>query len=130
MLLSRRIVVVVYCSLIFWESSQSDIGSVPDFLRWVPEPDKAAHFFIFGGLAACAFWMLRNEMSAVLRGNAFLIAILFTAVFGVVDEWHPVFGPHRNFDLFDLAADVTGALCFVTVAWRLRRGSSKKPITT
>ncbi|MEQ1531461.1 MAG: VanZ family protein, partial [Methylococcales bacterium] len=46
---------------------------------------------------------------------AFTITLLLSAVIGLSDECYQLLNPERAFDLFDFAADILGALCFVTL---------------
>jgi VanZ family protein len=79
--------------------------------------DKWAHLLLYSGLG---FFFARAEARGV--GNppslrVVLIAIGFAAVYGLSDEVHQLFVPQRQFDLKDVAADVTGAGIGAGVLW-------------
>ncbi len=106
----------LYCAGIFWLSSQSD-PPVPDLP--VPGLDKAAHATIYGGLALVLSWGLRRSDGYLSFRWQFWLPVLFAAFYGMTDEIHQLYVPHREFDLLDWAADIAGA---VVVQWILCRG--------
>lgn len=72
----------------------------------VPGADKAAHLVFYGVMGfLCASW--RRACGASPARAAFH-AILFTAVFGALDEAHQHWIPGRSMDLFDWFADASG----------------------
>lgn len=69
---------------------------------------NSLHIPLFAGLAWCWRWSL----TAVVK-NTRLIAILafcLTITYGILDEWHQIFTPHRTSSALDLLLDATGAL--------------------
>jgi len=54
------------------------------------------------------------------------IAILLTAIFGVLDEFHQIFTPFRSSSLFDIATDITGAVVAGLILWKLQYILPKK----
>ncbi|KAB2832797.1 MAG: hypothetical protein F9K48_09760 [Candidatus Brocadia sp.] len=65
---------------------------------------------VFGLLCLMICWTL----SSVTVGNKgiykIILAIGITSLFGVSDEFHQFFTPHRSVDIFDWVADTAGAV--------------------
>ena len=79
---------------------------MPDF----KDSDKLVHLICFGILSASwSLWFSRNSWRASpLRNGA--LCVLFTSVYGVVDEFHQSFTPGRCAGADDWLADTLGAL--------------------
>ncbi len=71
--------------------------------------DKVAHAVIFGGLAALTAWGLYRVLSHWPLSRVLLLAVLFTTIYGAIDEAHQWFVPGRQSDVLDLCADLLGA---------------------
>lgn len=99
--------VIAYCAGIFWLSADPD---PPDPGFEFPGKDKAAHMALYGGLAAVVGMGLNRAESRRSARFRFWVPILFAACYGLTDEIHQRFVPHRTFELADLAADALGAL--------------------
>ena len=109
----KGILTIIYASLIYYESSQ-DTTSVP-----LPShSDKLIHFIVFGFLCLMICWTL----SAVTLSNKgiykIILAIGITSLYGVSDEFHQFFTPHRSVDIFDWLADTAGAVT-AGLVWHL-----------
>lgn len=96
-------------------------GLLPD----IPHADKLVHagaYAVLGGLLAGALGR---------RGGAFattwLIAVAIGLVHGVLDEIHQGFVPHRDPDLLDVAADVTGTAFGALARLKVAAGAAAKP---
>jgi len=82
---------------------------------WFPPPylDKVAHLGYYGLIAIL-----------IDRGFAFRAwwpAVVITATFGALDEWHQYYVPNRSCDIWDWAADLAAAVLAVVVSrWVLR----------
>ena len=98
----------------------------PHSLRWLSITFmNSLHIPLFAGLAWCWRWSL----TAVVK-NTWLIAILtfcLTVAYGMIDEWHQIFTPHRTSSLLDLLLDATGALLAL---WLFSRYSATREIHT
>lgn len=102
--------------MLFYLSAQSEPPR-PDLE--IPGLDKAAHFVLYAGLAGLVSLGLgraRNPVSARVR---FYAPIAFAIFYGLTDEIHQYFVPHRAFDLLDLVADGFGALTVQVVLFRV-----------
>ena len=53
-------------------------------------------------------------------------ALIFSAVYGVLDEYHQGFVPGRSVEFYDFLADCGGALLYTSIFWlvQLRNGDS------
>jgi VanZ family protein len=101
--------VLIYCAAIFLQSSFPS----PDRLSSVPLGDKAMHFLayaILGGLFFRAFVRTRVDMRT---GRAFLLSVLLTTLYGISDEIHQSFVPHREADIMDVMANTIGSVAGV-----------------
>lgn len=108
-----------YCVFLYLLSAQSDPPK-PDIE--IPGLDKVAHFVLYAGLAGLISVGLRRSKAQVPPRVQFFVPIAFSVAYGLSDEFHQSFVPNRHFDVFDLAADVLGALLVQVVlcgfVWR------------
>lgn len=96
--------VVFICILIFWLSNQSKLPDVP--VR-IPHLDKVEHFLTYSLLG---FFVRRAFTHRTPHWNSIFSAIVFCLLFGISDEFHQVFVPNRQADIFDLFADILGGI--------------------
>ncbi len=78
-----------------------------------PPMDKVLHFGAYGVLAVLFALWLPTVWKKAHPFFAFLIPFVFTVIFGMTDEWHQSFVPHRDSSWQDLLADVLGAFVFL-----------------
>jgi VanZ family protein len=110
-----RLVVFVYCTLIFFLSSQKIPQGMPGFVGM----DFILHFLEYGLLAFLMCWMLSKESNAYVKKYLFVLSWLLTVLYGISDEVHQSFVPTRHMSLWDLAADILGAtVVLVILAFR------------
>ncbi len=90
-------------------------GGQPWAPKLVPAPptDKLLHMVAFGGFTALS-WI-------ALGGTTALVPVLTTLLIGLADEIQQSYSPGRTASLYDLAADLAGALVAVIVLSLLRR---------
>jgi len=112
--------VLAWMSMIFYLSSQSRLPV--EMPAWVPFVDKLAHALVFGILG----WLflrarLEGKWEAV-TGRVAGLAVLYTALYGLADEFHQIFVPGRSPSVFDLLADTLGAavFCAAVYQWKTR----------
>lgn len=115
----RRLAVLLYCSLIFFLSSQK----IPENLTVIEGADKVVHFFEYGFLAFLLYRMSIEETGKWLREHPFLSSWIFTVFYGIIDEFHQSFVPTRNMSIGDLLADGLGA---AVVLWVIAFRKSKR----
>jgi VanZ family protein len=95
--------------------------------RVPPGSDKIAHAFIYFVLC----WLTRRaffhqKTFPLLRDYALMGAFVFSAVYGVLDEYHQSFVPGRSVDFHDFLADCGGALLYSALFWLLQRRNGGK----
>lgn len=100
----------LWCAIIFWLSSQSEPPKATWWLFEIPGIDKVAHAGIYGILAGLVALGIRQLNEGVRRDVLFAVPVGFAILYGLSDEIHQIFVPHRTFELLDLLADGLGAL--------------------
>ena len=101
----------------------------PKFGPSFPGADKLVHF-CFYGVAGFLFVLWRRE-TGTGAAAAVILAALFAALLGAVDEVHQQWIPGRSMDLLDWAADfaggTAGGFCSAVAASRLPSLLSPNP---
>lgn len=101
----KCILTLVYAGIIYWESSK-DTSSVS-----LPyHTDKLVHFAEFGLLCLMTCWSLSFLRAGNKGVYKIILAIGVTSLYGMSDEFHQFFTPHRSVDVFDWLADTAGAV--------------------
>lgn len=106
--------ILVYLLVIFIQSSYPSIGMSRGL-----HLDKLLHLAAY---AILGFLFARAYGASRLRGNVVLIVILGIAsasLYGILDESHQYFVPHRRADLLDVGADILGSVIGVGLYWQL-----------
>jgi len=107
----------VWAALIFFSSSVPgdrlpSLGAL--------NADKLAHLGVYAVLAALIDRALRAQVRfPFLSRRHLMFTVLLTGLYGVTDEFHQAFVPGRNAAIFDLFADILGALLYAG-AYRMR----------
>jgi VanZ family protein len=96
---------LIIMAISFYLSSQSKIAAMPSF-RFA---DKIIHFICFGALAVSWTWWFAPKSWKEHRLRSILLCMLFTSIYGILDEFHQSFVPGRNASFFDWLADTFGA---------------------
>ena len=111
--------VILYCLLIFIQSSYPATDSLPTF----PHADKLVHA---AGYALLGFLFYRAYGKTGLRRQTFRLLIvsgLSAMLYGISDEIHQSFVPSRTADIIDMIADAAGGFMGAAAAWMVwRRG--------
>lgn len=108
---------LAYMGMIFYLSSRSYL---PGQISAIP--DKVGHAILYAGLGFLLARALTKPvaLSKITRG---IVAVILATAYGVSDEFHQSFVPHRTADLADVAADfvgaVLGAAVFLIIAVRI-----------
>lgn len=118
-----HIALIIYLLIIFISSSiPGDNFPKVDF----EFSDKIVHFIIYSILFILFFYSLKNQTKYTkLQKSALEYSFLFTALYGVTDELHQYFVPHRSCELFDWLADLAGALV-VYIPFKIYNSKMKK----
>jgi len=99
--------VIAWGSLIFFLSS---LSSLPTQTIDLPFLDKTGHLFEYFILGFLICRALRNTQKKITRKKTFFLTILFCLLYGISDEVHQLFIPQREFEFYDIIADVSGAI--------------------
>ncbi len=89
-------------------------------LRPMPEevvrhPDWLLHGICYAVLTGFAWIAVTARYPGIARRKALALAFMISTVYGVFDEWHQRFLPHRDASMMDIAADAIGALIAVAL---------------
>jgi VanZ family protein len=108
-LISRWLPLIIYCLIIFIQSSQPAYEHLPEFKY----SDKFLHFSAYAVLGILFF---RAFQTLGIKTNIrllILLSIVSASLYGISDEIHQYFVPFRNADLLDVLANTLGAVCGV-----------------
>ena len=120
-LLIRIVPVVIIMGTIFLLSHQSgDTLHLPTF----PGADKLAHMTAYAALAVTVLWFFGKEGLAKQKTTV-LWTVLFCLFYGITDEFHQSFIPHRSVSGLDLLADTAGA-ALIAALWFYNTRIKKK----
>lgn len=115
----------LYAGLIFY------LSSIPRPLPSIHIPffDKIMHageYSVFGYLAARA---LKNSPKKAFFKNFRILAVLFSMLYGISDEFHQMFVSERSVSVFDAIADAVGGIAgtmIYSVSLRVRCRRTKQ----
>lgn len=71
--------------------------------------DKEAHALLYAGLSALVVRALAGGWKERVTSGVAALAGLVATAYGVSDEFHQSFVPHRQVEALDLVADAVGA---------------------
>ncbi len=109
---------IAWMGLIFFLSHQSTLPSVPGGV-FDTILKKLAHALAYALLMALWQWALQ---SVGLKGaGGLFLALTFTLLYAISDEWHQTFIPGRNGQPADVLIDFSGALLALIVIRRFNR---------
>ena len=97
--------IIIYCALIFIQSSFPTIEDVPSFEYM----DKLLHFLAYGFLGILFFRAYATKPVSIKTGLSVLFGVLSASLYGASDEIHQHFVPQRSADIIDFAADTLGS---------------------
>ena len=101
--------IFLYGGIIFYLSSQSyPSRQLPSLFLGLS--DKLAHGLEFGILGILLFRAFHQTHPTIASTG---LAIICAGAFGISDEIHQWFVPHRQADAWDVLADIFGATFFV-----------------
>jgi VanZ family protein len=103
--LASWLILFLYAGMIYLLSSMPSIGEyIPSF----PFFDKVVHAVEFGLFSILLFRAMKVSFARASVAALIGITIIISILYGAVDEYHQLFTPFRNADLFDLLADTIG----------------------
>jgi VanZ family protein len=87
--------------------------------------DKFQHLIAYLALAGTFFFWFSPDQRQFRRLRTFLLIVLISSLYGVIDEIHQFYVPGRNCNVWDWMADTIGALlgagAALLVEWRVFR---------
>jgi VanZ family protein len=126
--------VVAWLPVVLWAGVIFALSAIPgtrlpslDF----PQSDKAVHALLYGVLGALIRRALGRTRSAGTARANLAAAVLIATAYGITDEIHQLWTPHRSADWRDVVADaggaalgvgMPGALSLVAMQWMKFRG--------
>jgi VanZ family protein len=84
-----------------------------------PQFGNFLHVPVYCALAT--LWMITLETWQLPRRRSLLLAVVYAALFGALDEVHQYFVPARFMSLMDVLSNLLGAL-IAALCWRYLRG--------
>ena len=111
----KCILTLVYAYFIYAASSQ-DTSSVSFYIP--PYTDKLIHFVEFGLLCLMICWSLSSAKIGTTWIYKIILAVGITSLYGVSDEFHQSFTPHRSVEILDWVADTIGSVA-AGLFWQL-----------
>jgi VanZ family protein len=109
--------VIAYMAFIFGLSS---ISKTPSFVSGV---DKYLHATLYAGLGVLLVRALARGWRRPVTVWIVVATIAMAAAYGMSDEFHQSFVPHRSVEAMDVVADTVGAsiVAIVLYAWDIIR---------
>lgn len=113
----RVLPLIMLMGIIFYLSHQpGDALGLPE----VVGIDKVLHALAYGGLAVTFLYAIQPLTSRFSYRWLGFGVVLFCLFYGISDEFHQSFIPHRFVSVWDVVADTIGAAIVVVVwAWKL-----------
>ncbi len=114
-------ITILIALIIFYISSltfgpSSNIGS----------SNSKAIIYHIGAFFFLGFFLLISLVRGKLKGNLFLVGILSSIAYGILDEVHQFFVPGRYCSLVDVALDLAGVLLAALIYFILIKLKMKK----
>jgi len=99
---------VVLCAAGIWYASS--LSSTPLDEIDIPHLDKVLHALEYGVLGWLVALAIRRTGARGVRQRSWLVALVLVVAYGVTDEIHQTWVPHRDAAVSDLVADGAGGL--------------------
>lgn len=109
---------IVYLALLFTLSSIPTLPA-PDY--GIELSDKVNHFLAYGLLGMLGYRSVKRLAGDRTTGARIVAALLFCALYGVIDELHQMLVPGRSAEVADWIADLLGGLTGIVVMGALGR---------
>ena len=103
---------IIYLVLIFYTSSLPLNNPQEKEIKktfGIPN-DVYEHVIGYGFLAIISYRLFANSKNKFINKKAITFAILFTILYGIIDEIHQIFVPTRFFEIKDIISNSIGAL--------------------
>ena len=109
-----RLPLMMYCIIIFVQSSFSSLETLPSFAF----SDKLMHLVGYALLGALAVRAFKREFRHTPKVRVITYAIVFSTLYGASDEIHQSFVAERTADIMDVAADCLGSSLGAWIFWK------------
>jgi VanZ family protein len=104
-------------------SSQSTLPRLP---KGILGFDKFQHLIIYLALAGSFTFWFSPAQRRFHRLRTFLLIVLVSSLYGVIDEIHQFYVPYRDCNVWDWMADTLGAFMGAGAALLVERGVVRK----
>lgn len=106
----RYLLPLGYMAALFSVSSiPGNVMETDPAFRWItPNLQNLLHVPVFGGLALCWLWALKNDIP-IIR-NRMIVVLILTLIYAMVDESWQTRIPGRYGSFTDLLLDTVGAV--------------------
>lgn len=94
---------------------QSSIGNMNIIDLGFSFQDKLFHFIVFGVLAILMARSFKKSKFKFFNKYYYILAIILTCLYGMMDEYHQYFVPGRFSTVGDWLADLLGAIVFIII---------------
>ena len=111
--LTHWLPVIAYCLMIFLQSARP----APENLPEIAHLDKLLHAGAYAVLSALFFRAFETLPIKEHIGLIASLSILSASLYGIGDELHQSFVPHRNADIADAVADMAGSVLGAYLYW-------------
>jgi len=99
---------IVYAILIFIGSALHRVPSPDLGITWFDKVEHFSEYFIFVLFVIRA---LKYDPVALRGKSLYVLAVLLCVFYAGSDEFHQIYVPGRDADIFDLMADSAGTIC-------------------
>ena len=112
---------IVYSIAIFIFSSRPEVGVEQFFCG----QDKVMHFVAYGVHAFLCMAALSDKI-LLLKLFHYLLALVFSVFYGILNEIYQYFIPEREFSLGDILANNLGVITFLILIYIFQNKKQKK----
>jgi VanZ family protein len=109
--------ILIYVLLSLPGSDMPDPNSWISIIMSLPFADKILHMALFGSLALSLFFHFEmSEKPSLKTTRTKALALIVCILYGIGMEYYQkYYVPSRGFEVLDMLADATGALCAIPV---------------
>ena len=110
--LERHKVALVYIPfIIYWIALLAATSFPVNYIPTTGVSDKFEHLFAYFGLAILLnLTLMFQSRNSLFKSKAVMFTIIFSSVYGIMDEVHQLLIPGRSCELLDLTADLIGII--------------------
>jgi len=109
--------VYLYAALIFYISSRADLSPLVE--PFFKHTDKILHIFEFGFLCFLIIRALAASIKNFSTKQIYCHALIFSIIYGIMDEVHQSFVPGRTMTIPDIIADIIGCVAIIFILHKI-----------